>query len=363
MLNEKWEADFRQNVQGQEYRGSCFFLGMDNEILLSMNGDVIWPHENDCPQERPTNGNSKWLLHKVGDVHGDGFAWEVCYEPHHCIDVMTGRIGQMLSFIKNALRKQPLSNFREGYTQNEMGLGYGTPIMYEVPLRTVRQAPAQVQALGCAPSINVYKDPAQPTSLGRTTRTLGCHLHLSHPIFDSAEVVANTVKWADLMVGNTWTALFSSEPDMERIRRNSYGRAGEYRATKYPSGKKGVEYRVLPGSAADSPIKVSLMYSLFRSAAMVAYTLGEPPADLLERARAAINQSDKWEARAVIKELDFPERSAEILNFYAEQEVKPLSLDEWQTHYSMYSGWGYAMAHYYATGVHRLIAPVKEEAA
>lgn len=97
---------------------------------------------------------------------------------------------------------------------------------------------------GCSPSLNIYAGGTIPIDidpLEYTYRSAGGHLHFGTNDYDMKRVLKNhkiIIPLLDIMVGNT-AVLMDREP-LQEERRKYYGRAGEYRVTKY-----GVEYRVL----------------------------------------------------------------------------------------------------------------------
>jgi hypothetical protein len=93
--------------------------------------------------------------------------------------------------------------------------------------------------LGCSPSRNAYGSrPIRPEGYADTKRFGGTHLNISTPDTTSAEdrslVMAVDVAFA---MPHMFTC---SNPDDEQLRRELYGRAGEYRRKDF-----GIEFRVL----------------------------------------------------------------------------------------------------------------------
>lgn len=274
-----------------------FILGLDAELLPVRGRDVLWPHKHKCPQER---GSKIWMDDRA-DWHGDGYAFELCVKPTHCLDVMMAEIGEGMLFLNRALHSSRFDN-----------LGLDVPTIYEVPARVAASAPAEVRRLGCSPSLNVYGDPGKPESLGKTERTTGCHLHISHPWLDHDKAKL-AVKWADILVGNAWNYVSPEDPAVEARRREAYGRAGEHRRNKYPDGSFGFEYRVLPGRVLGNPVYLSLMFNLLRWAVVRARYIGEPD-ELLSRASVtAINKADKSLSAAILERLPFTRDSRRVL--------------------------------------------------
>lgn len=94
--------------------------------------------------------------------------------------------------------------------------------------------------LGCEPSFNIHKDYPMPSDEFKRTYTIrsaGGHLHfgLRGDLFDER---VRAVGWLDAFVGNTCVML-DRDPKAS-LRRQVYGRAGEYRIPNH-----GLEYRTL----------------------------------------------------------------------------------------------------------------------
>lgn len=92
--------------------------------------------------------------------------------------------------------------------------------------------------LGCMPSSNIYGDrPILVDPKTYTLRSAGGHLHfgLRGAMFDDR---VRLINWLDVLLGVP-CVLLDSDP-YAAVRRENYGRAGEYRITPY-----GIEYRTL----------------------------------------------------------------------------------------------------------------------
>lgn len=90
---------------------------------------------------------------------------------------------------------------------------------------------------GCTPSNNAWTYTQNlPPNAEENFRSIGFHIHVGFSITD-VDIIAQCVRAMDLFLGVPSVVL---DPDTER--RKLYGKAGEFRFTKY-----GFEYRVLSG--------------------------------------------------------------------------------------------------------------------
>lgn len=300
--------------------GTFLMLGMDTELLLrTPKGEVVFPHQIGMPQERPAPTepplSSVWKGY-YGDWHGDGYAAELCVTPFNCID-------RGMAWISNTLGHLRLK--RGGVVDAIAGFEIDVPVIYSVPEEVVKGAPEQVRMLGCMPSFSVYNEEANPSALGENERTTGFHMHMSNPWLNS-ERADTAIKWADIYCGSIWTLIAPTDPKAEARRRQCYGRAGEHRKNIYPSREFGFEYRVLPGTVLSHPVYTSMMFSLFRHAFHAA-RLAEPPTELTQMARVAINEADRVVALELMKQLPMTDSSSLLVRRLIECTLEPLSTD------------------------------------
>jgi hypothetical protein len=331
LQRHRWLAgkatDLVQDHQGED----AFTFGIDAEIVPLLGDQTIYPHAVGLGQDRPEGLGHPWVVNDCGDWHGDGFAFEVCTMPGKCLDGLMGRMSSLFKKLRNNLEGE--------MTRPESKLYLNAPTLYEVPLSVVESAPPRARLLGCAPSFNVYPDDeAKPGLLGHSTRTTGCHLHLSHPKFDN-ESCKQLIRWADVLVGNTWTMLSPEAPADEAFRRAAYGRAGEHRRNIYPASMegetvipemRGAEYRVLPGRVLTNPMYLTLMMNLYREAGRFVLDGLELDAGWSEMARAAINTADAGVAEKLFGVLPFADEARKIIYFYKENKMPTMFSSGWE---------------------------------
>jgi len=111
--------------------------------------------------------------------------------------------------------------------------------------------------IGCTPSYNCYtKDENEIVSFQDGTRTGSAHIHLGNPSLCNYDRRHLTVRLLDIFVGCA-SVIFENDIVASRMRRQFYGRAGEFRPTPY-----GLEYRVLSPFVLLSPALIELTYDL-----------------------------------------------------------------------------------------------------
>jgi hypothetical protein len=151
----------------------------------------------------------------------------------------------------------------------------------------------------CTPSLNVYRDPGNPTPEPREYkyRFAGGHLHAGFGnIRFTPPVIREVIKALDGILGLAGVSLASHVDNPER--RKMYGRAGEFRLPQH-----GIEYRVLSNFWLGHPALSHLVLELFRGAIKFALaglysTCWEGPED--DELREIINSCDVTKARKIL---------------------------------------------------------------
>jgi len=132
---------------------------------------------------------------------------------------------------------------------------------------TIKDTDRECRRFGCSPDFNIYteKSPKYPDGEKHLIRYAGGHIHLGFnnitamDYFKNPTHLINLIKMLDSTIGIMSVAL---SPDIEeKLRRKYYGKAGTYRLPNH-----GLEYRVLSSFWLASPIMVSLVYTIARTA-------------------------------------------------------------------------------------------------
>lgn len=237
-----------------------------------------------------TDDNYTW-----GKMYYDGFQAEFAPKPVGCHTSLTFYFRQALYRILEAARKVDSSarlNFES---------------VLPVPPKVLAEAQPEYVELGCAPSLNAYTGEESGPDLDVDPRMLpirfaGCHVHFSGHMGSTnftqlpPSNISEIVKAIDKIAGIASVSLFRQMDSP--IRRQYYGRAGEYRRPAH-----GFEYRVLSSSVLASPVLTNLMLDLTRVAVGV-YLGGDLglfdlPSD--EETQDIINNCDVERALATIR--------------------------------------------------------------
>src|SRR5687768_14809444 len=110
-------------LSGNAILNRPIMLGMDTEVIVRRNGFSLYPHEQDCPQERKVN--PKWVTN-TADVHGDGFAWEINTHPTFDLKTFLWNIGNGLALVESKLATNR-------YDKMEVI----SPAVYEIPASAI----------------------------------------------------------------------------------------------------------------------------------------------------------------------------------------------------------------------------------
>jgi hypothetical protein len=221
----------------------------------------------------------------LGTPYADGFAVEFGTTQTHCH-------GYMIDYLRNGLKSA-----RARAVTYDRTAKLTMKNTFAIPKIMMDNAKDEDVALGCTPSLNVYGDspdiPHDPRRLD--LRFAGGHIHLGLPEGTSAKSRENMVKAMDVLAAIPAVAIFASVDNP--IRRNFYGRAGEYRVPAH----KGLEYRVLSNGWLASPKLAHLILGLTRSAAKIGKAGYHGAFGITEdRARSIINECDTSAAKEFV---------------------------------------------------------------
>jgi Phage phiEco32-like COOH.NH2 ligase-type 2 len=213
----------------------------------------------------------------------DGFAAECYIHPVHCH-------GYLINYLRNGLDR-----VREAARAYDRTATLSIKNTFTIPSITMANATDEDVALGCTPSLNAYGDSPELPASGKDFRLrfAGGHVHFG---IDSLkdDLAAEMVRTCDVVAAIPAVAIFASLDTP--VRRQYYGRAGEYRKPKY-----GLEYRVLSNAWLASPEVAHLMLNLVRSGLKIGKAGYRKYLDIGEQeARDIINFCDVEAARKYV---------------------------------------------------------------
>lgn len=271
-----------KDLRGRWYKSHSVIIGADPEVFaVSAKGNVLSAYTFLPPKDEATDG-----------IFWDGFQCEFTVSPNTCLayltDAVQAKLEALAGYVKHAKR--------------------GARLTYKsvMPVSKARlqKADDTEASLGCDPSINVYGAYVPPIVNTRDIpfRTAGCHMHIGlvgqmlgtedQPCWLDVE---NTVRMMDRVASVTMTAVLDGLSDP--VRRQLYGRAGEYRRTKY-----GIEYRVPGSEVLVHPAMFHLYFDLVRAAYYLACVMS---ADAWESSDVetvtVINNCDAAQARKILR--------------------------------------------------------------
>jgi len=221
-------------------------LGCDPEFFFTKDGSVIGA-ENILNKENP--GNTLII---------DGIQAEINPKPETCRQFLANNIAECIKLAASEAKKQGATlDFSQAKTLSK---------------KELKTASKENRALGCKPSESAYKSRAilVKNKEDYPHRAGAGHIHIGggKPRQNALQeaIHTNTVRFVemlDIIVGNTCVML-DTDP-ANRIRRRTYGRAGEYRIASHG----GLEYRVLSNFWLKNYVIMSLVFGLTRQAAEI----------------------------------------------------------------------------------------------
>ena len=189
------------------YYGKVKF-GADPEVFIVKNKKVV-------PSEKVVNPYSL-------DVVKDGFQAELHPPPSGCRQLFSDNMNYCLGELRSILGR---------------GMKVSSKVSVKVTKDVFDTASPQTREFGCTPSHNPYEITELGDGQTERQRSAGGHIHLGYEEKFPDINKVKLVKVLDIVCGNT--AVLIDRDKGNAVRRQMYGRAGEYREKKY-----GIEYRV-----------------------------------------------------------------------------------------------------------------------
>lgn len=235
----------------QKLRGFSGYMGADPELFLNLGGRIIGS-EKVIPKTGIAAGGGE------GKIVRDGVQVELQPVAFTCRQSGRSYFHGLLANLHNHLQYN-LPKFKVKPT-----LDFSRTI--ELTEEEFDSLSEESKQLGCMPSLNIYEKRPLEVSNPRI-RSAGGHIHLSLHGNQKGLITPpdQFVKLLDVVVGNT-CVLFDQDPGV-KVRRETYGRAGEYRLPQH-----GLEYRVLSNFWLSCYPAMSMVFGLARLAEMIAWT-------------------------------------------------------------------------------------------
>lgn len=237
----------------------------------------------------------------------DGFQAEFSMKSFSCMEWMATTIrGGLLHLLQTARTRFPDAQL-------------SPDSVVEIDLDFLANAAEHHAALGCSKSFNVYGTPAVRVENPRLLpfRFAGGHMHFGDPdlVRDKDEKIQEYVKILDALVGVA-SVLWYQELE-NPIRRQFYGRAGEYRRPHH-----GLEYRTPGNGWLRHPALFHLTYGYARTALRFARSgLGKYLDFNPEQVREVVDSYDVKSAREIVRKNKAVIKSI-FRNQWAEAAVK-----------------------------------------
>lgn len=284
------EPTFHQLLSAHPVSGVAT-SGWDPEIFVVDEKENLLPAFDFLPaKSKPIKTKDMYACDgRAGNVYYDGFQAEFTTFVGSChgygIDYLRAGLKEVLHAARLKTPKAKLS------IRN----------VFHIPQNVLLSATDEQVGLGCLPSQNVYgRDPfivEDPRSL--PVRVAGGHIHfgLSNPLNGSKiKDVTSHIKALDRIVGLMSVAIFDEVDDP--MRREFYGRAGEYRQPNY-----GYEYRVLSNAWLGDPHVAHIIMETARSANRLVGITDEQVGWKLtdDKVQEIINYCDVKSARKILK--------------------------------------------------------------
>lgn len=209
-------------------------IGADPELFVEDEDGSVIPAFEFLPSKQATRGEFE-------SPYWDGYQGEFTVTPYTCqaytIDKLRAGMNEMLANARSKFPKAKLS----------------INTVVEIPRERLENDDPKYVQFGCTPSLNAYGE--KPIRVDGATipfRSSGGHMHFSY-----TGHVPTVVKELDRILGVISVPLFQYYEDVRR--RSMYGKAGEYRLTKY-----GFEYRPLSSAWLIHPGVAHMMFEIAR---------------------------------------------------------------------------------------------------
>lgn len=180
--------------------------------------------------------------------------------------------------------------------------------------------------IGCSPTFDCYaKKINNPGAFKDGVRTSSTHIHLGNEKLLDFETRHKAIKILDIIVG--CSSVIFDKDNTAKLRRQKYGKAGEFRMPKH-----GIEWRILDSFVLNSPKLLDLTYDLVDySMSFIENNKADEILSLIPEKDVinTINNCNKKMALDILKKIKLPEnlfnrvlQDYSNLDFYKEWNIK-----------------------------------------
>jgi hypothetical protein len=259
------------------------YLGADPEFV------VVGADGRPMPAHRAGVLDRETMKQQNLPCFRDGYGAEFNPRPSDCIGLLMNHVRE--------LTREASKRLHGG------AAGFRAPAAVLVdPEESLSDAPGDVQQVGCHPSFNIYETWGEPLTAPwapqvSPLRMFAGHVHFDCPQSLHAEAeVRPRLRALDILMGIPLTYIFQDEPEVF-MRREFYGRAGEFRLQTYSDRAFGIEYRTPDATLWRHPAVCALLLNLGRRAFLEPFFViktaeqefGLKGADLDKAVQTAIN--------------------------------------------------------------------------
>lgn len=255
-------------------RNGNLYYGCDPEFFLKKDGKIVGS-EKYIPEEGITRypEHRDYYSNEIIPAEGpitvirDGIQVEINPEPSFCRELLQENIERTFHRLNDeVLSKNP-----------DVSVDYSVTV--DITKEEMDSLSEKSKTFGCTPSYNLYDtraDVGVKDASKYFSRSAGGHIHIgghknageSSVSVEFLQNPARIIPVLDLIVGNT-CVLVDRDPGNKK-RRETYGRAGEYRLPKH-----GIEYRTLSNFWLRDYALMSMVFGLVRQAILIVWKSNE----------------------------------------------------------------------------------------
>lgn len=247
--------------------------GCDPEVFVLHEDGSLFPAWEFMPDEEAARQIAKeWMTAEwnQSDTIYKGAVWQnpaASYNPQRCPAYWDGAQAEFAPYAKNCLEalhygtREGLKTVLAAARAKDPKAKLTLRNVVELPESTLKSADDKFIQFRCSQSYNIYGDPGDgvPNARNYKYRCAGGHIHIGYTRRFTASAIEQIVRSLDGILGVAGVSLAAGIDNPER--RNTYGRAGEFRLPNH-----GLEYRVLSNFWLCHPAIAMLVFELARAA-------------------------------------------------------------------------------------------------